>query len=167
MLHPATSMEGVGKVDPEVQRRPDPRRLSQRGLNFRNDEGECVRTRVIFSGQFDFCCACDSDVLRRAEYGGERVIVERHGKPVAAIVSTDDLRRLEATDDAADLRDAQAALAEAKHAGTVPLNTVLQKYGLDHLLAGPAPRKRRPHAAKRTRVSAKRSRKTSTDRRRR
>jgi len=31
-----------------------------------------------------------SDVLRRAEYGGERVIVERHGKPVAVIVSTDD-----------------------------------------------------------------------------
>src|SRR5438552_4166023 len=30
-----------------------------------------------------------SDVLRRAEYGGERVVVERHGKPVAAIVSTD------------------------------------------------------------------------------
>ena len=28
-----------------------------------------------------------SDVLRRAEYGGERVIVARHGKPVAAIVS--------------------------------------------------------------------------------
>ena len=52
-----------------------------------------------------------SDVLRRAEYGGERVVVERHGKPVAAIVSTDDLKRLEATDDKADLRDARAALA--------------------------------------------------------
>jgi prevent-host-death family protein len=44
-----------------------------------------------------------SDVLRRAEYGGERVIVERHGKPVAAIVSTEDLRRLEAAENAADL----------------------------------------------------------------
>jgi prevent-host-death family protein len=108
-----------------------------------------------------------SDVLRRAEYGGERVVVERHGKPVAAIVSTDDLRRLEATDDAADLRDARAALAEAKHAGTVPLEMVLQKYGLDHLLARPAPRAGRPRQAGRTRVSAKRSRKTSNDRRRR
>ena len=65
-----------------------------------------------------------SDLLRRAEYGGERVIVERHGKPVAAIVSTDDLRRLEATDDKVDLRDARAALAEAKQAGTVPLEMV-------------------------------------------
>jgi prevent-host-death family protein len=108
-----------------------------------------------------------SDVLRRAEYGGERVVVERHGKPVAAIVSTDDLRRLEATDDKADLRDARAALAEAKDAGTVPLEMVLKKYGLDHLLAGPAPRAGRPRQAGRTRVSAKRSRKTSSDRRRR
>src|SRR3982751_4707088 len=65
-----------------------------------------------------------SDVLRRAEYGGERVLVERHGKPVAAIVSTDDLRRLEATDDKADLRDARTALAEAKRAGTIPLEMV-------------------------------------------
>ena len=108
-----------------------------------------------------------SDVLRRAEYGGERVIVERHGKPVAAIVSTDDLRRLEATDDAADLRDAQAALAEAKHAGTVSLEMVLQKYGLDHLLAGPAPQAGRPRRAGRPRVSTKRSRKTLPKRRRR
>src|SRR5262245_12798273 len=77
-----------------------------------------------------------SDVLRRAEYGGERVIVERHGKPVAAIVSTEDLRRLEAGEDAADLRDAQTAHAEATQKGTVPLETVLRKYGLDHLLVG-------------------------------
>jgi prevent-host-death family protein len=108
-----------------------------------------------------------SDVLRRAEYGGERVIVERHGKPVAAIVSTDDLRRLEATDDAVDLEDARAALAEAKRAGTVPLETVLQKYGLDHLLAEPAPRASAPRRTGRNRVSVKRPRKTSTDRRRR
>jgi hypothetical protein len=35
------------------------------------------------------------------------VIVDRHGKPVAALVSTDDLRRLAAAEDAADLRDVQ------------------------------------------------------------
>jgi prevent-host-death family protein len=107
-----------------------------------------------------------SDVLRRAEYGGERVVVERHGKPVAAIVSTDDLRRLEATDDAADVRDAQAALAEAKQAGTVPLEIVLHRYGLDHLLAGPAPQAGRPRSAEKARVGAKPSRKTLPNRRR-
>ena len=108
-----------------------------------------------------------SDVLRRAEYGGERVVVERHGKPVAAIVSTEDLRRLEAADDSADLQDAHAALAEAKVAGTVPLEIVLHKYGLDHLLAVPASRAGRAPRAGRTRARAKRSRKISTDRRRR
>src|SRR5215510_2823150 len=102
-----------------------------------------------------------SDVLRRAEYGGERVIVERHGKPVAAIVSTDDLRRLETADNAADLRDAQVALSEATQEGTVPLETVLRKYGLDHLLAGSALRASRPRRAVRARVSAKRPRKTN------
>jgi prevent-host-death family protein len=108
-----------------------------------------------------------SEVLRRAEYGGERVIVERHGKPVAAIVSTDDLRRLEAAEDAADLRDAQVALTEAKREGTVPLETVLRKYGLDHLLGESSVRSARPRKAARRRVSAKRSRKASANRRRR
>jgi len=112
-----------------------------------------------------------SDVLRRAEYGGERVIVARHGKPVAAIVSTEDLRRLEAAEEAAeeaaDLRDAQHALTEAKQEGTVPLETVLRKYGLDHLLAVSPARTTRPPRAPRRRVSAKRSRKTSANRPRR
>jgi len=83
-----------------------------------------------------------SDLLRRAEYGGERVIVERHGKPVAVIVSTDDLKRLEALEDATDARDAEAALKEAAEHGTIPLDAVLRKHGLEHLLVQP----RRPIA---------------------
>lgn len=85
-----------------------------------------------------------SDLLRRAEYGGERVIVERHGKPVAVIVSTDDLKRLEALEDAADVHDAKVALKEAAEQGTIPLDAVLRKHGLDHLLVqrqGPAARR--------------------------
>jgi prevent-host-death family protein len=108
-----------------------------------------------------------SDVLRRAEYGGERVVVERHGKPVAAIVSTDDLRRLEAGDDAVDVRDARAALAEARDAGTAPLEAVLRKYGLDHLLAGPAPRVNRSRRPGRARGAVTHSPKTSSTSRRR
>jgi len=106
-----------------------------------------------------------SEVLRRAEYGGERVIVERHGKPVAAIVSTEDLRRLEAAEEAADLRDAEAALREAVREGTLPLETVLRKYDLDHLLAGPAPRSSRRRRAGQARASEKRPRKTGRPRR--
>lgn len=87
-----------------------------------------------------------SDLLRRAEYGGERVIVERHGKPVAVIVSTDDLKRLESLEDAADVRDAEAALKEAAEQGTLPLDAVLRKHGLDHLMVQPQ-RRTAPRAA--------------------
>jgi len=75
-----------------------------------------------------------SDLLRRAEYTGDRVVVHRRGRPVAAIVSTEDLRRLEALDDAQDVKDAKAALEEAERLGTIPLEAVLRKYGLEHLL---------------------------------
>ena len=108
-----------------------------------------------------------SDVLRRAEHGGERVIVERHGKPVAAIVSTEDLRQLEAAENAVDLRDARAALAEAKERGTIPLDTVLRKHGLAHLLVEQEPPVPRPPRARKARPAAKRSRKPSRNQRQR
>jgi len=108
-----------------------------------------------------------SDVLRRAEYGGERVIVERHGKPVAAIVSMEDLRLLESAETAVDLSDAQAALAEAKERGTIPLDTVLRKHGLAHLLVEQEPPVPRPAPARKRRLRATRSRKPSRTRRQR
>jgi prevent-host-death family protein len=114
-----------------------------------------------------------SDVLRRAEYGGERVVVERHGKPVAAIVSTEDLRRLEAAEDSADVQDARAALAEAKEQGTVPLDAVLRKHGLAHLLVTPGPSKsestgRRPRRARKVSLrSARKPARRASNRRRR
>jgi len=36
-----------------------------------------------------------SDMLNRAAYGRERIVMSRRGKPVAAIVSVDDLHLLE------------------------------------------------------------------------
>ncbi|MFJ5560602.1 type II toxin-antitoxin system Phd/YefM family antitoxin [Streptomyces sp. NPDC093250] len=36
-----------------------------------------------------------ADLINRVVYGGERVVVTRHGKPLVAFVSADDLRRLE------------------------------------------------------------------------
>ncbi len=35
-----------------------------------------------------------SDLVNRVVYGGERVVLTRHGRPVAAIVSAADLQRL-------------------------------------------------------------------------
>jgi prevent-host-death family protein len=37
-----------------------------------------------------------AESLNRVAFGGERVILQRHGKPVAALISISDLRRLEA-----------------------------------------------------------------------
>ena len=36
-----------------------------------------------------------SEYINRVRYGGERILIERHGKPVAALVNTEDLARLE------------------------------------------------------------------------
>ncbi len=53
-----------------------------------------------------------ADALNRVSYGGERVTLARRGKPVAVLVSVEDAAALEALEDQADLRDAQAALKE-------------------------------------------------------
>ncbi|WP_328745384.1 type II toxin-antitoxin system Phd/YefM family antitoxin [Streptomyces sp. NBC_00285] len=36
-----------------------------------------------------------ADLINRVVYGGERVVVTRHGKPLVALVSAADLERLE------------------------------------------------------------------------
>ncbi|MBF2017126.1 MAG: type II toxin-antitoxin system Phd/YefM family antitoxin [Rivularia sp. T60_A2020_040] len=41
-------------------------------------------------------------LISRAEYKGERMIIQRHGKPVVAIIGLEDLKKLEAMDDAID-----------------------------------------------------------------
>ncbi|MCS0600771.1 type II toxin-antitoxin system Phd/YefM family antitoxin [Streptomyces sp. LP11] len=43
-----------------------------------------------------------ADLINRVVYGGERVVVTRHGKPLAALVSAADLERLDALDAAAE-----------------------------------------------------------------
>ncbi len=52
------------------------------------------------------------DIVRRAEYGGERVLIQRHGKTVAAVISIDDLKRLEAMEDAIDSEILRRAVQE-------------------------------------------------------
>ncbi|MFJ8667434.1 type II toxin-antitoxin system Phd/YefM family antitoxin [Streptomyces sp. NPDC093600] len=46
-----------------------------------------------------------ADLINRVVYGGERVVVTRHGKPLVALVSAADLERLEADED----REAESA----------------------------------------------------------
>lgn len=39
-----------------------------------------------------------ADLITEVAYKGERVVLTRHGKPVAALISAEDLERLEAMD---------------------------------------------------------------------
>lgn len=50
-----------------------------------------------------------SEFLNRAAYGHERIIVASRGKPKAAVISIEDLLRLEELEDAQAAREALAA----------------------------------------------------------
>lgn len=54
-----------------------------------------------------------SDILNRVSVRGDRVVMERHGKSVAAMISMEDLALLEALEDRFDVEEARAALAES------------------------------------------------------
>ena len=43
-----------------------------------------------------------ADLINRVVYGGERVVVTRHGKPLVALVSAADLARLDALEEPAE-----------------------------------------------------------------
>jgi prevent-host-death family protein len=53
-----------------------------------------------------------STTVNRVAFGGERVVLTRHGRRVAAVVPIGDLELLEQLEDAADLDDVRAALAD-------------------------------------------------------
>jgi prevent-host-death family protein len=36
-----------------------------------------------------------SELMARVAHGGERIVIERHGKPIAALVSIEDLAKIE------------------------------------------------------------------------
>jgi prevent-host-death family protein len=52
------------------------------------------------------------DLLERAHKAGERIVIARHGKPSAALISYSDLKRYQALEIAQDLSDLNRAKAE-------------------------------------------------------
>lgn len=60
-----------------------------------------------------------SEVISRAAFAKERIVLTRHGKAVAAVVPIEDYELLEQIEDRIDLEDARAALADVKKRGTV------------------------------------------------
>jgi prevent-host-death family protein len=70
-----------------------------------------------------------SNVIRGVKKG-ERFLLNRHGKGVAAIVSVEDLAVLQMIEDRRDREAARAALEDAEANGTVPWEKIKADLGL-------------------------------------
>ncbi|MDO8501609.1 MAG: type II toxin-antitoxin system Phd/YefM family antitoxin [Gemmatimonadaceae bacterium] len=57
-----------------------------------------------------------ADIVNDVAYRGERVVLQRHGKDIAAIVPVEDLALLEALEDKIDLDAARKALRQKEPA---------------------------------------------------
>ncbi|WP_327237740.1 type II toxin-antitoxin system Phd/YefM family antitoxin [Streptomyces sp. NBC_01317] len=57
-----------------------------------------------------------AELINRVVYGGERVVVTRHGKPLVALVSAADLERLEKEQEAAE----EQVITSVTSVGTLP-----------------------------------------------
>ena len=53
-----------------------------------------------------------AEIINEVAYGGHRILLHRHGKDVAVVVSARDLELLEALEDRIDLDEARAALKQ-------------------------------------------------------
>lgn len=54
------------------------------------------------------------DLLNRAGYGRERVVISRRGKPFAAIISIEDVMMLERLEDSIDIELARKTIGESE-----------------------------------------------------
>jgi len=68
-----------------------------------------------------------AETINRVAYQGQRVILERRGKGVAAMVPLEDLELLEALEEREDL---QAALRARKEEGSVTLEQMKDRLGM-------------------------------------
>ena len=71
-----------------------------------------------------------ADALNRVIYKGERIVLRRRGKDVAALISIEDLEVLQELENREDVRDARAAKEEAEREGTTPLADFKKELGL-------------------------------------
>ena len=68
-----------------------------------------------------------AEIINRVAYAGERVVLRRRSKGVAAVVSIEDLRLLESLEDQADVK---AALRARKEKGALPLAKIKARLGM-------------------------------------
>lgn len=74
-----------------------------------------------------------AEILNRAEYQGERIVIHRRGKDAAALIPIEDLklleRLIEEAEDRLDVEAARVALAESDD--RIPYAEVRRRLGLD------------------------------------
>ncbi|MFD7136892.1 type II toxin-antitoxin system Phd/YefM family antitoxin [Streptomyces sp. NPDC059894] len=78
-----------------------------------------------------------ADLINRVVYGGERVVVTRHGKPLVALVSAADLERLDALDAPGDEQVISSVSAVPAAAASAPREQ--QRFGIAAEHRGPNP----------------------------
>ncbi|RAM49490.1 MAG: type II toxin-antitoxin system prevent-host-death family antitoxin [Hapalosiphonaceae cyanobacterium JJU2] len=66
------------------------------------------------------------ELINRVEYGRERIVIERHGKAVVAMIGLEDLKRLEALEDAINSEQLRRAVAE--NDGFTTLEAVVARF---------------------------------------
>ena len=71
-----------------------------------------------------------SEILNRAAYGQERIIVTRHGKALVAVVPIEDLEELERLEDEIDREEILRSLESIQEEGTVSWEQVRAEAGL-------------------------------------
>jgi len=71
-----------------------------------------------------------AEIVNRVAFGGEQIVVKRHGKPLIAIVATYDLQACQALEDYNDAKEFERmkASGELDEPGT-PLDEIVKRYG--------------------------------------
>ncbi len=69
-----------------------------------------------------------ADVLDEVSVKGERIVLQRHGKAVAAVISPDDFELLEALEDRYDVESVRQALAESDE--RIPWSKIKERLSL-------------------------------------
>ncbi|KAB8332711.1 type II toxin-antitoxin system Phd/YefM family antitoxin [Scytonema tolypothrichoides VB-61278] len=67
------------------------------------------------------------ELINRAEYKGERILIQRRGKAVGAIIGLEDLRLLEAIEDA--INSAELRRAVEQNEGFTTLEAIIASRG--------------------------------------
>ncbi|MCX5058794.1 MULTISPECIES: type II toxin-antitoxin system Phd/YefM family antitoxin [unclassified Streptomyces] len=80
-----------------------------------------------------------ADLINRVVYGGERVVVTRHGKPLVALVSAADLARLEELQEIQEPAEDQviSSVSTVREAASAPREQ--QRFGIAAHHQGPGP----------------------------